>query len=117
MISDFQGLTNYKVHKMIKHFPVFFVGVIFADLETSDANPLDWLKDLEWFWKIPINLLLLALVAIYGSYYGNGKCLRVNDGDCEFHRIMTINHVIPLEACVYIGAVPLILLALTSSWC
>lgn len=117
MITDFQGWTKYKVHKTISLFPVFFVGTILADLENiKPRRPLDGVRKLSIWWKIPLNLVAFALFVLYGSFYGDGNCILKDEGDCEYHRIITINHIIPKLGCTYIGAIALIFLALTSQW-
>lgn len=117
MILDFQGVTDYELSKGITLLPVFFVGVMIADTENfAPKRPLDYIRELNIYWKILINSVLFSLFVLYGSFYGDNNCLIKDEGDCEYHRILTINHVIPKLGCTYIGAISLILLALTSQW-
>lgn len=115
MITDFQGYTNYKLAKGITLLPVFFVGLMLADSENwKPKRPLDWVRELNIWWKVLINSVLFTLFILYGSFYGDGNCIIKGEGDCEYHRIITINHIIPKLGCTYIGAISLIILALTS---
>ena len=95
---------------------MFLVGVTLADLETMDPRPLDWLRKLNIWWKIPINFVLFALFVSYGSYGGDGRCHLAKDGTCDFWMIITFNETITKMLCYYVAAISLIILALTSEW-
>jgi peptidoglycan/LPS O-acetylase OafA/YrhL len=97
--------------------PVFFFGVAFADMENlKPRSPLEWLRELSIWWKIPINLLLLVIIVSWGSYSGDGQCLAADDGNCPYWVYATANETIPKLACTFTAAILLVLLALTSSW-
>ena len=116
-VTDKVGLTKLDFGKLIVHLPVFFLGAILADFETmKDHRPLDALRNLNTWWKIPINLVLIWVFLALGSYKGNGKCLTDDDGDCEFWRYATLNFTLNKLVCNYLAAIALFLLALTSSW-
>ena len=102
---------------IVFHWPVFFFGVIIADLETfKDHRPLDTLRDLSIWWKIPINLVLLFIALSFGTYSYNSTCKDgVHDGYCDFWSIISWDGWIPVPFCTYIGANAFIILALTSS--
>jgi hypothetical protein len=55
---------------LIIHTPIFFFGVIFADMETlkDQRKPLDYIRALHWGWKIIVNGILLILFISLGSY-------------------------------------------------
>ena len=115
--TDKYHVTNYGIGKIVGHFPVFFYGVIYADLETFHVRPLDTLRELHWGWKIPINFGLFFVAVSYGSYSNNRLCdEHFNDGYCVFWEIISWDGYIPMEICTHIGANALIILALTSDW-
>jgi hypothetical protein len=67
---------KWKLNNLILNMPLFIFGVIFADLETwKDYRPLDSVRELHWGWKIPLNTVILFLVASWGSYWDTGTCL------------------------------------------
>ncbi len=102
--------------KIVFHFPVFFFGVIIADLETfKEYRPLDTLRDLNIWWKIPINVVLFFVAVSFGSYSNNARCNGVHDGYCDFWAVISWDGYIPMPFCTYIGANAFIILALTSS--
>lgn len=116
-VTDKAGLTKLDFGKLIIHLPVFFLGAILADFETlKDHRPLDSVRNLSTWWKIPINLVLVVVFLSLGSYKGNGKCLTDDDGDCEFWRYATLNFTLNKLVCNYLAAIALILLSLTSPW-
>jgi len=53
---------------MLNFIPVFFYGVILADLETFHNRPLDRIRDLHWGWKIPVNFALFFVAVSFGGY-------------------------------------------------
>ena len=57
---------------MAKFIPVFFYGVILADLETFHNRPLDAIRDLHWGWKIPVNFLLFFVAVSFGAVTKTG---------------------------------------------
>lgn len=65
------------------HMPIFFFGIMLADLEfyrdyhTNKPlkRPLDYIRELEWYWKIPFNTLLTILFFSLGSYKDDNRCL------------------------------------------
>jgi hypothetical protein len=94
--TDGVGFTHYEISRIIEHIPIFFIGVIIADMESDPhSRPLDSIRNLNWYWKIPINLVLLFIFFTYGSYGGLNRCMDKDDGECEYWRIMTINEIIP----------------------
>tara|TARA_B110000285_G_C15007497_1_gene554638 strand:+ start:284 stop:574 length:291 start_codon:yes stop_codon:yes gene_type:complete len=80
------------------------------------GRPLDAIRNLNIWWKIPINLFLLFIFFTYGSYGGNERCMEAHDGECEYWRIMSANGVIPRMVGFYAAAISIIILALTSEW-
>lgn len=66
------GDSNPKLDfdKKIRHYlPTFAIGVIFADLDTVNINgrrPLDVIRKLPIWAKIPLNLFLFAIFCVFG---------------------------------------------------
>jgi len=105
----------YKLGNIALNMPVFFFGVMFADIETwKDFRPLDSVRELHWGWKIPINTVIIAIIVSYGSYWDTGMCLSVGDGNCEFWRYVSFEWQMPVPVAHYLAANLLIFLALTS---
>ena len=77
--TDAYKLTNYHVHwdngnhlqfLIVKYFPLFTFGVIFSDIEhltKGYGRPLDGLRNLNFWVKIPINLAFIAIFIIFGG--------------------------------------------------
>jgi len=113
------GYTHYKIAKMMNFIPVFFYGVILADLETFHVRPLDSIRNLHWGWKIPVNLALFTVAVSFGAYNRSGwmHCETASDDEypyCIYWSIVSWNGIIPMEICTHIGANALIILCLTS---
>ena len=55
---------------LIIHTPIFFFGVVFADIENlkDQKKPLDHIRALHWGWKIVVNSILIILFFSLGSY-------------------------------------------------
>jgi len=70
------GFKDHKLSRMVLHFPMFFIGVCFSDLENSmkDWRPLDSLRWSNLCLCILRNIFLLLLFFTYGSYIGEHKC-------------------------------------------
>ena len=71
-LTDRYEISHYKFAKMAKFIPVFFYGVILADLETFHNRPLDAIRDLHWGWKIPVNFLLFFVAVSFGAVTKTG---------------------------------------------
>jgi len=104
---------------MMNFIPVFFYGVILADLETMHQRPLDSIRNLHWGWKIPVNFALFFVAVSFGAYSNSNilHCEEVDSekkGYCYYWAVISWNGVIPMEICVHIGANALIILSLTS---
>ena len=82
-ITDAYSLTQYGFDSMYavrpsylydkairQHLPTFAWGVIFADIESININgrrPLDVIRKLNIWAKIPLNLFLLTLFICFGT--------------------------------------------------
>ena len=93
---------------------MFIFGVIFADLEIQLERPLDWFRNLSLAGTIVKNTILLVIVMSYCSYRDK-DCMWIDSGPCPYWTVVSFNNAIPRDVAVYIGAISLILLALTSS--
>jgi len=62
------GNKDHSLSKMMRHFPMFFIGVLFSDLENSmkDWRPLDSLRWSNLCLCILRNIFLLLLFFTYG---------------------------------------------------
>ena len=92
---------------------MFIFGVIFADLEMQIERPLDWFRNLSLAGTIVKNTILIAVVISYGSY--REDCMYKDSGVCPFWTVVSFNNVVSRDIALYIGAISLILLALTST--
>ena len=71
-ISDSYDMTKYRLPELVKYIPIFFFGVAFADIETHPSRPLDRVRELSIWWKIPLNTALIIIIVSWGSYSGDG---------------------------------------------
>jgi len=105
---------------MMNFIPVFFYGVILADLETLNQRPLDGIRNLHWGWKIPVNFALFFVGVSFGAYSKNTSMLHCENlgseekGYCYYWAVISWNGILPMEICTHIGANAIIILALTS---
>ena len=84
--TDKFNLTDYSVHfkkgmtlqyGLVMYLPLFLIGVIFSDIEHLSkgfGRPLDALRNINFWVKIPINLVFIVIFMFYGSLLGEGKC-------------------------------------------
>jgi len=77
-------------------YPFFFIGIALADLETSPVRPLDRLRNMSMWWKVPFNLLLITLFVLYGSNSNDGSehCHTAVDEQCPFYKWITVGNFI-----------------------
>ena len=74
------------------YLPLFTYGLIFSDIEhltKGFGRPLDAMRDLSIWAKIPINLVLIFLFISYGSLIPDDMCAKRDDGDCTYYNIIT----------------------------
>lgn len=113
-LSD-QKLAKTQVGDVvIYHYPMFIFGVIFADLEMQTEKPLDSLRNLSLAGTIIKNTILIIIVISFGSYKDE-DCLYKDSGPCTYWTVVSFNKAITRDIALYIGAISLILLALTST--
>jgi hypothetical protein len=92
------------------------MGIFFADMESLPKRPLDKIRRLSIWWKIPLNTALLAVTITYGSWTGDGHCLTSYDEECDFWNYTTFAGHIPKSFAMYAATLSLFILALTSEW-
>jgi hypothetical protein len=71
---------------------LFTYGLIFSDIEHLSkgyGRPLDALRNLSIWIKIPINLVLAIIFMSYGSLIPDDQCKVRDDGDCAFYDIIS----------------------------
>ena len=95
---------------------------IWSLCQNLSKRPLDKIRLLSIWWKIPINTLLLFIFFTYGSWTGEGHCLTTYDEECDYWYLELVLHnrnrlrVYSKSLCdvMYAAAVSIFLLALTS---
>ena len=103
------------------YLPVFVFGVIFSDIEhltKGFGRPLDAIRNINFWVKIPINLVFITIFVVYGSQTESSTCAakEVDDPDaCLFHKSVTFNTMDKLPW-KYLGAVSGFVFALTSEY-
>ena len=97
--------------------PLFFIGVMFCDLEHDKAiRRLDALRDLPWYFKIPINTGLLILFCFYGSVWEEENSRLKSDVYRSYEKNATNDYMIGFPTCMLISSVSIFMLALISQW-
>jgi hypothetical protein len=75
------------------------------------------LRDLEWYWKIPINLVLGFLFVCYGSLTMWATCEKRDEEDCWFQDQITFGtQDLIFWLFTTIGTLAGFIFALTSPW-
>jgi peptidoglycan/LPS O-acetylase OafA/YrhL len=99
-ISDDLKLTEYQFRadqntsrldlNLRSFLPYFTYGVAIADSENLKGDlPLNALRKLDWWWKIPINLVLVFIFLSYGSMTIPETCKKRDEFDCAYMTIVT----------------------------
>ena len=66
---------------------MFTYGLIFSDIEhltKGFGRPLDAIRNMNFWVKIPINLFLIILFMFYGSLLPDDQCAMKDEVDCSF---------------------------------
>lgn len=110
------NLVTYKVARPIKQIPYFILGVMFADMETMIDRPLDRIRNLEWYWKIPFNTCLVAMILIWGSMMSDNPkgCMTTYDDRCLLHEYASLHGFLSLRFTLTAASISCIILSLTS---
>lgn len=94
--------------------PLFFIGVAFSDVEFIKGwRPIDQFRNISTWMAVLRNIVLLTLFFTFGSLNRYG-CYRSDDAQCWFNNAITLNFYVPYWIAIYIGALAIFFLALTS---
>ena len=129
-LTDAYHYTNYGFQSMYtvpktrlfdtavrQHMPTFFWGIMFCDLEHDKSiRRLDTLRNLEWYFKIPINATLFILFIFFGSVDIEPLSAEKPDDIRTFDMAVTGNYVIGMPVCMLLAALSVFVLALISDW-
>jgi hypothetical protein len=100
-----------------QHLPTFFWGVMFCDLEhDKNIRRLDSLRNLDWWWKVPINITLLSIFIFFGSVDIEPLDAERPEDMRTFDAAVTGGYTIGMPLCMLIAALAIFVLALISQW-
>ena len=102
---------------MILYFELFVFGIILSDIEhltKGFGRPLDALRNLSIWWKIPLNLVLIVIFLIYGSL--NEYADDFPKEDMGFYRAVRGYEYLSWLPWEDVGALAIMILCLTSEW-
>lgn len=98
-----------------QHMPTFFWGVMFCDMEhDKNIRRLDSLRNLDWWWKVPINLTLFSIFIFFGSVDIEPLDAMRPEDMRTFDAAVTGNYTIGMPFCMLIAALAVFVLALIS---
>ena len=46
---------------------------MFSDMESMVQRPLDNVRNLEWYWKLPVNIVFISIIILLGSDIKDGR--------------------------------------------
>jgi peptidoglycan/LPS O-acetylase OafA/YrhL len=117
--SMYEVRTSHLYDKAVRqHLPTFAWGVIFADIDSININgrrPLDVLRKLNIWVKIPFNLFLFGLFVIFGSVDIETLSHMRSDDNQRYNLVVTFGYFIGMPVSMLIAALAIFILALTSS--
>ena len=117
--SMYEVRKSFLYDKAVRmHIPTFAWGVIFADIDTININgrrPLDVLRKMSIWVKIPFNLFLLALFCVFGAVDIETLNHMRSEENQRFSLTVTFGYFIGMPVAMLIAALSIFLLALTSS--
>ena len=109
---------SFQYDKAIRqHLSTFAWGVIFADFDTININgrrPLDVLRKMSIWLKIPFNLFLFSLFVAFGSVDPEIYTYLKPEEAKRYNLTITFGYFIGMPVCHLIAALSIFLLALTS---
>jgi hypothetical protein len=83
--------TSYIDTNLRAYIPYFTYGVIFADMENLRGSiPLDYLRELPYKYKVPLNCFLAFLFLSYGSMTMTETCAH-RGNDCWYQEQVTFH--------------------------
>lgn len=90
------------------------MGVAFADVEfMKDWRPIDNFRYENIWLALTRNIFLLTLFLTFGMLNRYG-CYEAEDEQCWFNNLITLNFYLPYWIAIYIAALAIYFLALTS---
>lgn len=111
---------SYLYDKALRqHLPTFAWGVIFADIECININgrrPLDVIRKLSIWVKIPFNLFLFTLFVVFGSVDIEPLNGMRADEHQTYSLTVSFGYFIGMPVCMLICALSIFFLCLTSRW-
>lgn len=117
--SMYEVKPSFLYDKAVRmHVPTFAWGVIFADIETININgrrPLDVLRKMSIWVKIPFNLFLFALFCVFGAVDIETLNHMRAEEDQRYSLVVSFGYFIGMPVCMLIAALSMFILALTSS--
>jgi len=117
--SMYEVKPSFLYDKAVRqHLPTFAWGVIFADIDSVNINgrrPLDVLRKLNIWIKIPFNLFLLGLFVIFGSIDIETLNGMRSEENQRYSLVVSFGYFIGMPICMLIAALAIFILALTSS--
>jgi len=88
---------------------------MFCDLEhDTKIRRLDALRELPWYFKVPINTGLFILFCFYGSVWEEENSRLKSDEWRSYEKSATNDYMIGFPVCMLISAVSIFVLALIS---
>lgn len=114
--------NNSKIDVNLRaYLPLFTFGVIFSDVENlklpkGELMPFEKMRQLAWYWKIPINLVLVILFTFYGSTIEQETCKKRGDDCAFFDAVQFYQGAKFFWIFQTIAAIAGFILAITSQW-
>jgi len=116
--SMYAARPSYLYDKAIRmHLPTFAWGVIFADIECININgrrPLDVIRKLSIWVKIPLNLFLFTLFITFGTVDIEPLNNIRDPENQKYSLIISFGYIIGMPICMLIAALSIFFLCLTS---
>ena len=116
MIEHYK-LSGWNTSKIIYHLPHFFLGVAICDMEflpkELNYRPLDYFRDVNIWWAIFRNLVLLFLFFSYGMVDKYG-CTNVYEERCPYVVAICFDMKMPWWVGLYIASLAMMALVMVS---
>ena len=117
--SMYEVKPSFLYDKAVRmHIPTFAWGVIFADIDSINVNgrrPLDVLRKLNIWAKIPLNLFLLTIFIVFGAVDIETLNHMRADENQRYNLVVTFGYFIGMPVSMLIAALAIFILSLTSS--
>ena len=98
-----------------QNMPLFFIGVMFCDLEHDPKiRRLDTLRNLPWYFKVPVNISLIILFFFYASVEEEQNDHLRSDDYRTYDIAATNDYLIGHPVCMLIAGLSIFILALIS---